>query len=110
MTLKRFWKNVGLEENHGTLPDLCMEVKTHFTQDGLTVTLDKRPLKTPSGNTLLVPKRKRLAATLVANEWDIQDKVLKAHALPMVRLVYNNVPPFTFTSKLLDESGKPCDR
>lgn len=53
-------------------------------QDGLAVTLDRRMLKTPNGKHLIVPEGKRLAATLIAHEWDIQDKVLKPHALPLV--------------------------
>lgn len=68
-TLKRFWKHVDIEP-HG---------------DGLlAITLDKRPLKTPSGHRLLVPERKRLVATLIASEWDNQASVIKHHALPMV--------------------------
>lgn len=46
--------------------------------------LDKRPLKTPSGHTLLLPENKRLVATLIANEWENQETLLKPHALPMV--------------------------
>lgn len=67
-TMKRFWKNVGIEPQG----------------DALTVTLDSRPLKTPSGNRLLLPKNKGLVATLVAAEWEHQRTVLKPHALPMV--------------------------
>lgn len=67
-TLKRFWKTVGIESRD------C----------GIVVTLDKRALKTPSGNILSLPKEKRLAATLIANEWENQEKFLKQHALPMV--------------------------
>ncbi|PAV24318.1 ATP12-domain-containing [Pyrrhoderma noxium] len=69
-TLKRFWKTVGIDSK----------------PDGLAVTLDKRTLKTPSGNALIVPHKKRLVATLIANEWENQDKVLKAHALPVTSL------------------------
>jgi ATP synthase F1 complex assembly factor 2 len=50
----------------------------------LTVTLDNRPLKTPSGNVLILPKSKHLVAALVAAEWEAQTTVLKHHALPMV--------------------------
>ncbi|KAF7295054.1 Nt-Gln-amidase domain-containing protein [Mycena indigotica] len=70
-TLKRFWKtvSVGRQDN------------------SYTVLLDNRPLKTPSGNLLLLPPKKSLVATLVAAEWDNQDTVLKHHALPMTSLV-----------------------
>jgi len=48
------------------------------------VTLDKRNLKTPSGTKLVIPKERRMMAILIAHEWEIQDEVLKQHALPMV--------------------------
>ena len=67
-TLKRFWKTVDLEERGDTL----------------AITLDSRPLKTPGGEPLLLPRSKRLAATLIATEWENQRNVLKSHALPMV--------------------------
>ena len=46
--------------------------------------LDKRNLKTPSGTRLVIPKNKKVMALLIAHEWQIQDEVLKQHALPMV--------------------------
>ncbi|KAJ7694221.1 hypothetical protein B0H17DRAFT_1058254 [Mycena rosella] len=70
-TKKRFWK----------------EVKVGRRQDAYTVMLDHRALKTPSGNTLLVPPQKSLVATLVAAEWENQETLLKPHALPMTSLV-----------------------
>ncbi|KAI6150289.1 ATP12-domain-containing protein [Pisolithus tinctorius] len=69
-TLKRFWKTVGID----------------IRDNGIAVTLDKQALKTPSGNTLLLPKEKRLAATVIANEWENQEKFLKQHALPMTSI------------------------
>ena len=68
-TLKRFWKDVGIEKR----------------AESYAVTLDKRPLKTPSGNVLLLPRHKPLVASLIAAEWDNQEKLIKSHALPMVR-------------------------
>ena len=59
--------------------------------DHLAVTLDKRALKTPSGNPLVLPRRKTLAATLIAAEWDNQETLLKQHSLPMVRLPSTHV-------------------
>jgi len=67
-TLTRFWKNVDLQERGDTF----------------AVTLDSRPLKTPAGKPLLLPRSKRLAATLIVTEWENQRNVLKSHALPMV--------------------------
>lgn len=67
-TLTRFWKTVGLQERGDTL----------------AIMLDSRPLKTPMGKSLLLPRSKRLAATLIVTEWENQRNVLKSHALPMV--------------------------
>jgi ATP synthase F1 complex assembly factor 2 len=67
-TLTRFWKTVYLQEKG----------------DDLSITLDSRPLKTPAGKPLLLPRSKRLAATLIVTEWENQRDVLKSHALPMV--------------------------
>jgi len=69
-TLTRFWKTVGLQERGDTL----------------AITLDSRPLKTPAGKPLFLPRSKRLAATLIVTEWENQRNVLKSHALPMTSL------------------------
>lgn len=66
--MRRFWDDVGIEKRG----------------DSLTVTLDNRALKTPSGNTLLLPQNKTLLASLIAAEWDHQETLLKPHALPVV--------------------------
>ncbi|KAJ6546535.1 hypothetical protein DFH09DRAFT_1249088 [Mycena vulgaris] len=70
-TMKRFWKDVTVGRR----------------KDSYIVLLDHRALKTPSGNTLLVPPQKSLVATLVAAEWESQETLLKPHALPMTGLV-----------------------
>jgi ATP synthase F1 complex assembly factor 2 len=77
-TLKRFWETVGISKR----------------DDGLTVTLDMRALKTPSGNTLLLPRNKRLVATLIANEWENQETLLKPHALPMTSIASRAIDAF----------------
>lgn len=41
-------------------------------------------LKTPSLNPIRLPKEKILAATLIAQEWDSQEQILKPHSLPVV--------------------------
>ncbi|KIY51005.1 ATP12-domain-containing protein [Fistulina hepatica ATCC 64428] len=69
-TMKRFWKKSDVEQRG----------------DAYTVTLDKRALKTPSGNTLLLPQNKRLVATLIATEWENQRTLLKPHALPVTSI------------------------
>ncbi|KAG2061697.1 ATP12-domain-containing protein [Suillus hirtellus] len=77
-TLKRFWETVGISRR----------------DDGLAVTLDMRALKTPSGNTLLLPRNKRLVATLIANEWENQEILLKPHALPMTSIASRAIDAF----------------
>jgi len=69
-TLTRFWKTVDLQERG----------------DSFSITLDSRPLKTPAGKPLLLPRSKRLAAALIVTEWENQRNVLKLHALPMTSL------------------------
>lgn len=69
--MRRFWKDVAIGKKG----------------DDYTVTLDKRALKTPSGNTLLVPKERSILAGLIAAEWDNQETLLKSHALPMTSIV-----------------------
>lgn len=66
--VKRFWKNVGVDKRG----------------DSVAVTLDNRTLKTPNGNPILLPKSKAMLATLIAHEWEVQERLVKHHALPMV--------------------------
>ncbi|CUA72463.1 ATP synthase mitochondrial F1 complex assembly factor 2 [Rhizoctonia solani] len=70
VTLKRFWKKVDVAENNGLL----------------TVTLDKRALRTPEGAKLEIPNSHRLLASLIAIEWENQEKLIKPHALPMTSI------------------------
>jgi hypothetical protein len=50
----------------------------------LTIMLDKRVLKTPEGHPISIPASKRVLASIVAQEWEAQDKVTKHYALPAV--------------------------
>ncbi|KAM5535615.1 hypothetical protein V8D89_010782 [Ganoderma adspersum] len=77
-SLKRFWKDVDIEKRDG----------------GYAVTLDKRPLRTPSGNRLIIPLEKRLVAALIASEWENQTILLKPHALPMTSLASRALDAF----------------
>ena len=68
-------------------------------ESSFAVTLDNRSLKTPVGNKLHLPLNKRILATLVATEWENQDKILKTHALPMAsapacQTIFQAVIPF----------------
>ncbi|EUC67274.1 ATP synthase F1 complex assembly factor-like protein, putative [Rhizoctonia solani AG-3 Rhs1AP] len=70
VTLQRFWKKVDIAENDGIL----------------TVTLDKRALRTTEGAKLEIPNSHRLLASLIAIEWENQEKLIKPHALPMTSI------------------------
>ncbi|KAG9120903.1 ATP synthase complex assembly protein atp12 [Ceratobasidium sp. 392] len=70
ITLNRFWKTVDVAENNSIL----------------TVTLDGRPLRTPAGAKLEIPNTRRVLATLVATEWENQEKLIKPHALPITSI------------------------
>ncbi|KAJ6630635.1 hypothetical protein B0H10DRAFT_1982134 [Mycena sp. CBHHK59/15] len=83
-TMKRFWKDVTIGQRG----------------DSYTVMLDNRALKTPSGNTLLLPPHKSLVATLIAAEWESQKTLLKPHALPMTSLASRAI------DALVDESTR----
>jgi len=73
--MKRFWKNVGIEKRG----------------DNLAVTLDRINLKTPAGSPLLVPADRPLIAAIIASEWDSQEIITKAHALPMTSIVSRTI-------------------
>jgi len=71
--MRRFWKTVDV-------------IPSRQDPQALSVMLDKRPLKTPSGKLLTVPASRPLLATLIAHEWDCQDNTIKPHALPVTSL------------------------
>jgi chaperone required for assembly of F1-ATPase len=64
---KRFYKDAGVGEADG----------------GFTVTLDGKPIKTPSGRTVVVPVR--LIAETIAAEWNAQGEVLDPLTMPLTR-------------------------
>ncbi|PVG02687.1 ATP12-domain-containing protein [Serendipita vermifera] len=69
-SMKRFWDTARTETGDGYID----------------VTLDGRTLKTPGGNKIRLPPQKKLLATLIANEWDVQDTIIKPHALPLTSI------------------------
>jgi chaperone required for assembly of F1-ATPase len=64
---KRFYANAGVGEADG----------------GFTVTLDGKPVKTPSGRTMIVPVRS-LAETIAA-EWNAQGEFIEPLTMPVTR-------------------------
>ncbi len=70
-TLKRFWKAVDIESSDA----------------GFHVTLDSRPLKTPSSNTITIPSNRFILATLIAAEWSqVSSASIRQHQLPLTSL------------------------
>ena len=64
---KRFYKEVGVGGADG----------------GFTVTLDGKPIKTPSGKTVIVPKRD--IADAIAAEWAAQGETIDPLTMPLTR-------------------------
>ena len=65
---KRFYSSVGIGEADG----------------GLTVTLDGRPIKTPSGKVVVAPNR--AIAEAIAAEWEAQRETIQPLTMPLTRL------------------------
>jgi chaperone required for assembly of F1-ATPase len=65
---KRFYASAGVGETDG----------------GFTVTLDGKPIKTPSGRTVIVPARS--LAEAIAAEWRAQGEVIEPLTMPLTRL------------------------
>lgn len=66
--MKRFFKSARLSEN----------------DDGYTVALDGRAVRTPGGTTLVLSSRALMAA--IAEEWEAQKEEIAPHAMPLMRL------------------------
>jgi chaperone required for assembly of F1-ATPase len=64
---KRFYKEVGVAEVGG----------------GFAVTLDGKPIKTPSGKTVVVPRR--AIADAISAEWSAQNETIDPLTMPMTR-------------------------
>lgn len=65
---KRFYKDVGVAEGEG----------------GFTVTLDGKPIRTPSQATVVVPAR--VLAEVIAAEWNAQQEFIDPLSMPLTRL------------------------
>ncbi|KAJ3129071.1 ATP synthase complex assembly protein atp12 [Nowakowskiella sp. JEL0407] len=74
-----FWKSVAVESS----------------DDGyFYISLDKKPLKSPSGNIIKLSPNQEIIANLVAAEWESQEKQLKSSTLPMTSLVVRALDSF----------------
>ncbi len=66
-------------------------IKTNLTNDinvdGFTVQLDTKPIRTPLGNNLIIPKSKEVLAHLIAHEWKILPNLkIKPHSVPLTSI------------------------
>jgi ATP synthase F1 complex assembly factor 2 len=73
--LKKFWKQATIGEE----------------EDGYSVLLDGRPLKTPAGLPVRIPLNRKTLAVLTAVEWEMQDQVLKSYSLPLTSIVMRSL-------------------
>src|SRR5579864_8098639 len=64
---KRFYANAGVGEAEG----------------GFSITLDGKPIKTPSGNPVIVPVRS--IADAIAGEWNAQGETIDPLTMPLTR-------------------------
>lgn len=60
-------------------------VSVAAAEDGHTVTLDGRPVKTPGGSILNVPTK--ALANAVAGEWRAQESKIRPHTMPLTQLL-----------------------
>ncbi|TIC47232.1 DNA topoisomerase II [Wallemia mellicola] len=89
-TMKRFWKTANVSNSNGR----------HI------VHLDTRKLRTPAGNVIDLPSNKGALALLIAHEWQSQDKVIKAHALPITSLASRALDSFKDQSERIETCDK----
>lgn len=82
-SLKKFWKSADIK----------------FEDNQFTVHLDNRKLRTPNNNVISLPKNRFPLALLIANEWQIQEKVIKPHALPLTSLTSRALDQFKFENE-----------
>ncbi|PWN44899.1 ATP12-domain-containing protein [Ceraceosorus guamensis] len=92
LTKRRFWNKVTLSKAKGQAA-------------GLTIELDGRPLKTPSGALLVVPQDRPLLASLIAREWAEQERILKSFTLPLTSLAARAIDGFATP----EDREKVCD-
>jgi chaperone required for assembly of F1-ATPase len=84
---KRFYKNAGVAE----------------TADGFAITLDDKPIRTPSGRPLVAPARD--IADAIATEWDAQQEIINPLTMPLTRFA-NSVAMIDQVEAVTDDAAK----
>ncbi|ORY37901.1 ATP12-domain-containing protein [Rhizoclosmatium globosum] len=75
LVISRFWKKAFPEES----------------SDGIRIKLDGRTLKNPEGVEIVVPRENKILASLVAAEWEEQERLLKSSSLPMTSIAVRGI-------------------
>jgi chaperone required for assembly of F1-ATPase len=84
---KRFYKAAGVAE----------------TADGFAITLDDKPIRTPSGLPLVAPARD--IADAIATEWDAQQEIINPLTMPLTRFA-NSVAMIDQVEAVTDDAAK----
>jgi chaperone required for assembly of F1-ATPase len=84
---KRFYKAAGVAE----------------TADGFAITLDDKPIRTPSGRPLVAPARD--IADAIATEWDAQQETINPLTMPLTRFA-NSVAMIDQVEAVADDVAK----
>jgi chaperone required for assembly of F1-ATPase len=84
---KRFYKSAGVDQ----------------TADGFAITLDDKPIRTPSGQPLAAPTRE--IADAIAAEWDAQQETINPLTMPLTRFA-NSVAVIDRVEAVADDVAK----
>lgn len=100
-TLERFWEKVSVGERARENPNVSDYV----------ILLDNKAIKTPVGNSLVVPKEKKALAHLIAHEWRILPSLkIKPHLVPLTSLASRAIDLIDGNADVsFQESGKCVD-
>lgn len=86
---KRFYNNVGVAQGQGN------------DGGGFTVTLDGKPIRTPSQTIVTIPSRE--IAEAIAAEWDAQRDIIDPLTMPLTRLANSIVQGVTDRADLVTD-------
>lgn len=89
--LRRFWRLVSVEKCQGQPPSLASLITDRYI-----ISLDSKPLRTPLGNTIILPPRLSTLAYLIGAEWNVVTTgSVRQHTLPLTSLVCRAIDQLT---------------
>lgn len=89
--LRRFWRLVSIEKSQG-----YTSLDPILIRDGYVILLDSKPLRTPLGNTIILPPRLSTLAHLIGAEWNVVTTgSVRQHTLPLTSLVCRAIDQLT---------------